>query len=183
MKKRKLNENLIALPDDLIKEISTFLDAKEQLVNVSCLSKEFQKFYSEKSVLENLMKQNGLFIPNYNKELPPHLFYWKIFFPMQETKINLEKIYELFPSRFLKESTSKTLQEYIESNPNYSFPPSFQLFYTFCSCFGKVEQDYLQIWGSYISKSDKIQSFEFQEIVGNFLFIGGEMKEDFHFFE
>jgi hypothetical protein len=174
MKKRKLSENYFTLPEDTLIEIFSFLPPKDQLVSVSSFSKKFQKFYSKKNVLEDLLKKNDLFVPYFNIEMLPHLFYREIFFPMQQTKFYVEKIRNLLPEKFENKTMLKNLENYMESIKNNQIPPAIQMFYTLFSSFGS-EPDNFCLWGSELC-NHKIVKINSEIMKGKFIDLG---REDF----
>ena len=104
-KKIKFTENYSTISDDVQEYIFGFLDVKEQIFTISSISKYFYSIYSTNQFFEEFMKKNGLEMPIFNnksRKFSPKEFYGSIFQPMNQTKLNCEKIQKLLPTSCLK---------------------------------------------------------------------------------
>jgi hypothetical protein len=157
--KKKILSNFSVLPDDTLQEIFTFLPGHEIFVNISKVSKEFNKLLSSKDFLVQLLKANGLFSPVLKNETSKNFyasfssFYRNIFYPMETTKtftLKLKQIYSNFfkPNEQTLESITLQFNELLKDE--IEFPPSFQIFSLFCNKWGGTEDHHLIIKGAEI---------------------------------
>eukprot|EP01080_Neovahlkampfia_damariscottae_P007750 gene7750-12220_t len=152
-KKQKLTANFSVLPDEIQMEIFSYFELKPQFFTISCLSKNYQKKYSTKSVQSEILRQNGLFMPIFHKKfinILPQEFYREIIHPMINTKYYFNKLHELVPGRFHQNKENISLEVFLNINSEVDFPPEIQMFYTLCSKFEK-DVDRCRIIGSDIS--------------------------------